>query len=65
MQKFLSHLIIIAVSILCPVLLIGGNYLIEKNKRSTDSHLNNENLKRLNYSNHYTTTDSLYYGRIK
>ena len=56
MKKILPHLVIFCVSLLCPAILIYGNYLIDK---STDQ-------KRQKYENNFSSPrDSLIHDTIR
>jgi len=65
MKKVLSHLVVLSISLLCPVILIGGNYLMEKKAQPFIQSEKIEKLERLNYSNFYTENDSLYSDEIQ
>jgi|GEM_PF-2259933 len=61
MKKVLSHLVVFSIALLCPVILIGGNYLMDKKARALQPSKDIEKLERLDYSNFYTENDSLLY----
>lgn len=65
MKKVLSHLVVLSISLLCPVILIGGNYLMERNRPYVLPSKEKEKLKRLHYSDFYTENDSLFHEQIK
>lgn len=65
MKKVLSHLVVLSISLLCPVILIGGNYLMEKNRLYVVPSKEIEKSKRLHYSDFYTENDSLFNEHIK
>ena len=65
MKKVLSHLVVLSISLLCPVILIGGNYLMEKNRMYVLPSKETEKSKRLHYSDFYTENDSLFNDIIK
>lgn len=50
MKKVLSHLVVLIISLLCTIILIVGNYLMEKNGSSINPSTDNHQPKSINFS---------------